>query len=58
MKTREEKLEALVKEICEHFDPMFGCINLHRLDDRAWMSRARKALGEEAFLKMFPWWKS
>jgi hypothetical protein len=54
--SKEALLRQLVIEICEHYDPMFGHINLHRLDDQLWMSRAREALGQEAWLEMFPWW--
>jgi hypothetical protein len=56
--SKEALLRQLVVEICGHYDPMFGHINLHRLDDQLWMSRAREALGEETWLEMFPWWVS
>jgi hypothetical protein len=52
----EALLRQLVVEICQHYDPMFGHINLHRLDDQAWMKKAREALGEERWIDMFPWW--
>ena len=55
--TTEEKLRKLVIRILEHYDPMFGYINLHRLDDREWMDQAREALGDETWLHMFPWAK-
>jgi len=48
-------LEKLVIEIAHHFDPMFGCIDLHRLDDHEWMIRAGKVIGEDA---IFPWRKA
>lgn len=47
-------LRKLVVEIAEHFDPMFGYINLHRLDDREWMDKAAKVLGED---EIYPWKK-
>ena len=49
------RLRELVVEIAMHFDPMFGCIDLHRLDDREWMSKAAKAVGEDA---IYPWKKA
>lgn len=48
-------LEKLVIEIAHHFDPMFGYINLHRLDDREWMKSAAKVVGEDA---IYPWKKA
>lgn len=54
--SKEALLRQLVVEICQHYDPMFGHINLHRLDDQAWMKKAREALGEERWLEIFPWW--
>lgn len=47
-------LRALVIEIAQHFDPMFGYINLYRLDDREWMNKAAKVVGEDA---IYPWKK-
>src|SRR5271170_2010311 len=46
METDRDALRKLVIEIAQHFDPMFGNINLHRLDDRTWMNKAAKAVGE------------
>lgn len=54
--SKEALLRQLVVEICQYYDPMFGHINLHRLDDQAWMQKAREALGEERWLDIFPWW--
>jgi hypothetical protein len=48
-------LEKLVVEIAHHFDPMFGHIDLGRLDDREWMAKAAKAVGEDA---IYPWKKA
>lgn len=50
-----EALRKLVLEITEHYDPMFGMINTHRLDDREWMAKAAKILGEDL---VFPWMKT
>jgi len=52
---QRDDLRALVLEITEHYDPMFGILNLHRLDDRAWMNKAAKVLGEDL---VFPWKKN
>ncbi len=48
-------LRKLVIEIAHHFDPMFGYINLHRLDDREWMAMAAQIVGEDA---IYPWKKA
>lgn len=50
-----DALRKLVIEIAHHFDPMFGYINLHRLDDREWMALAAKAVGRDV---IYPWEKA
>jgi hypothetical protein len=53
-KKDHDALRKLVIEIAQHFDPMFGVINLHRLDDREWMNKAAKVVGED---DIYPWKK-
>jgi hypothetical protein len=49
-----DALRELVVEIAMHFDPMFGVINTHRLDDREWMDKAAKIVGQDV---IYPWKK-
>lgn len=56
-KNREEKLEALLVEILDHYDPMLGCIDLRRLDHQDWMAKTRRVIGEKKWLEVFPWAK-